>query len=183
MARISLAPAPVRDTPPPPSRSANDLRTVSLWRILRRDNAAFLLASFGTVLFGYALLVWITGHSFGGRGRPARAVPAEEALGFTAVTGALMVTLWAIAGLRALWIRRLFHVGEPVQATVEKVSHAKGYSRVRLGYRHRGTQCSLRRSIRRSARARTLAPGDSVAILVDPERSRRIVVAELFDGG
>jgi hypothetical protein len=63
------------------------------------------------------------------------------------------------------------------------VSHAKGYSHVWLDYRHRGTSCKLRRGIRRSTRAQTLAPGDSLAILVDPGRSRRLVLAELFDRG
>lgn len=159
------------------------LRRVSWPRILKHDNPAFLLATFGTVLFAYSLLVLVTGHTPGGRGRPSKPVTTEDALGFLTATGTLMVFLCSLAGLRVWRVLRLFRIGEPAQATVETISHAKGYSKLRFGYQHDGTTHSRRRAIRKSARARTLQPGDSLAILVDPERPRRMVLAELFDGG
>ena len=146
---LGVALAREEEAAPSPDLPVAITRQVSLRRILRHDNLTFLLASFGTVLFAFSLVVWITGSAPGGRGRPSRTVTPEEALAEMAFTGALMIGLWVLAGLRAWRIRRLFGIGERVEARVEKISHAKGYTRLRLDYRHRGTPCSLRRSIRR----------------------------------
>jgi len=160
-----------------------ELRAVSFLRILWHDNAAFLLLTFGTVLFLFALVVWITGSAPGGRGRPARDVSPQEARIALAFTGTLMVGGGVLASLRALWLRRVFRSGEPVQATVTQVSSAKGYSRLRFEYRHGGVPYALKRSLRRSPRAQALAPGDSFTLLVDPWNSRRVVLAELYERG
>ncbi len=165
----------------PARRDLRDLRQVSLWSILRHDNASFLLASFGTVLFAYSLLVCVTGRTIGGRGRPSRPVAPGEAQAFALVTGGLMAVLCALAGLRAWRVHRLFRVGEVVQATVEAVSHAKGRSRVSLDYEFGGTRRSIRRSIRKSSRALALQPEDALALLADPHRPKRVVLAELYD--
>src|SRR5262245_15599220 len=170
----------VRDSSPARPPEPHDVRAVSLLRILRHDNVAFLLVSFGTVLFAFALFVWVTGANPGGRGRPTRPVSPAEARGFAAFTGALMMSGCALALVRAARVRRLFRVGELVHATVAAVHHMKGYSRLRLDYRHRGEPCAVQRTIRRSARARALQPGDALAILVDPQHSRRLVLAELY---
>lgn len=174
---VALAPA----QPSAPELDLAALRTVPLRKLLRHDNLAFLLASFGSVLFAFALLIWITGSQPGVRGRPSRPVSPAEARAILLFTGTLMASLCSLAALRLWRIHRLFQLGELVQARVAKVSRAKGYARVWIDYRHRGTQCSVKRSIRRSARAERLAPGDSLTILVDPEHSRRLVLAELHE--
>ncbi|MCI0587468.1 MAG: hypothetical protein L0323_11570 [Planctomycetes bacterium] len=178
-----LGAALVREDREAQSPDPRSLREITLWKILRHDPHWFPMVAFGIVLFAFSLLVWITGRMPGGRGRPARPVDPEEARAFLSVAALLMASLCAIAGLRAWRIRGLFEVGDVVQATVERVTYAKGTSRVRFDYEHRGTRCSLRRSIRKSARARALKPGDSLAILVDPDRPRRVVLAELYDRG
>ncbi|HEX6883536.1 MAG TPA: DUF3592 domain-containing protein [Planctomycetota bacterium] len=180
--RLALGTAPKREqgeAPPEPDA----LRAVSLLRILRHDNAAFLMATFGAVLFLIALVVWITGRAPAGRGRPPRVVSPQEARAELAFTGILMVSGGALASLRALWLRRLFRGGEPVQATVTQVATVKGYSRLRFAYRHGGVPCTLKRTIRRSPRAQGLTPGDTFTILVDPWNSRRVVLAELYERG
>ena len=164
-----------------PSPAKQSLRQVSFRKILRHDNPSFLMASFGATLFTFALFICISGTTPGGRGHRPRPVDPESAQGFLIFTGILMVSLCALAALRAIRIRRLFRSGDDVEATVETVSSAQGRSHLRLAYRHGGAHHSVRRSIRKSTRARALKPGEAFSILVDPTRPKRIVLAGLYD--
>lgn len=178
----SLGLALAKKDRPPQVLEPRDDREVSLRKILRHDNPTFLMASIGTVLFLFSVFAWVTGAAEGEPGRSRRSGGAEADLGFISITAALMVVTCALAWLRAWRIRGLIGVGDLVLATTGKVSTAKGYSRVRFEYEHGGERRSMRRTIRRSERARALAPGDSFAILVDPVRPKRVVPIGLYDG-
>jgi hypothetical protein len=150
---LALGTTPVRESRTAPSLDEQSLREVSWRAILRHDNPAFLLVTFGGVLFAFALLIWVTGSSPGGRGRPSRPVPPAEARALVLGTGVLMASLCSLAALRAWRVRRLFRIGARVQASVTKISHAKGYSHLRLDYRHGSREHARPRArARRSAR-------------------------------
>lgn len=181
--RLALGTRGERERPQEAAPSLRELRQVSWGRILRHDNATFLLVTFGSVLFAFALAVWLTGSAPAGRGRPAREVSPEEARALLQGAAVLLAVLWGLAGLRAGWLRRIFALGVPERATVVDVAHARGYSRVRFEYRHGGTARRLRRTIRRSPRAQALATGEAFTLLVDPGWPKRVVLAELYERG
>jgi hypothetical protein len=148
--------------------------------VLKHDNP-FLLASFGLILVGMALYVLVSGEAPGGRGRPGSPVdPRSAAIALGYAVGVALL-LWIPAVIRIQRIRDVFACGTEVQATVRKVRTVKGYSRIDLDFVHNGAKRSVRRTIRGSAKASALEPGSAVGVLVDPQSSRRVVLAELFD--
>jgi len=151
-----------------------------LWKIVWNDNASGLMAMIGPVLFVFALCEQLSGVAPGGRGRAPRPVDPEFARLATAVTGALMAALWAFAAVRVARIRQLFEDGVEVEATLRKLTHLKGWVRLRLELERSGTTLSVRTTVRRSAHADALAVGDRLMLLVDPVHPKRVVWPAIY---
>jgi hypothetical protein len=153
----------------------------SPWKILKHDNASFLLVCFGAIVVAMALFVLVTGEVPGGRHRKPMTVDSRSASVVLAYAIGIAGVLWVPAVLRIRRIRDLFASGSEVRATVRKVSTRKGYSTIHLDFEHGGTKRSLRKSIRQSPKAQGLEPGSLVGVLVDPMRPSALVLAELYD--
>ena len=156
-------------------------RAPAFWKVLKHDNPSFLLASFGAILVAMAFYVLVSGEVPGGRGRPGTPIDPRSAATVLAYSFGVALALWIPAALRVQRIRDVFACGTQVQATVRNVRTVKGYSRIDLDFVHNGSKRSIRRTIRRSAKAVALEPGSAVGLLVDPHSPRRVVLAELYD--
>ena len=156
-------------------------RIPAIWKIVKHDNAAFLLASCGAILVAMAIFVRISGVMPSHRHNEVVDVDPEAANAILRNTCLVAGVLWIPAALRVLRIRDLFESGSEVRATVRKVSRFKGYSTIDLDFLFAGAVRSSRSTIRRSARAKAVGPGSLVGVIVDPTKPSRLVLADLYD--
>ena len=156
-------------------------RIPAIWKIVKHDNASFLLASCGAILVAMALFVRISGVMPSHRHNEVVSVDPEAAKAILRNAILLAGVLCVPVAFRVLRIRDLFESGSEVRATVRKVSRFKGYSTIDLDFLFAGSVRSSRSTIRRSARARAIGPGSLVGVIVDPSKPSRLVLAELYD--
>ena len=155
-------------------------RIPAVWKVVKHDNATFLLASVGVILVAIALFVKMTG-TFPSRRHSDVQVDPQTA---TSLLGSMLLVvgvLWIPAAFRILRIRGLFESGNEVRATVRKIQRFKGYCTIDLDFLLGGRVCAGRSTIRRSAKARTIGLGSQFGVIVDPSNPSRLVLAGLYD--
>jgi hypothetical protein len=155
-------------------------RIPAIWKVVKHDNATFLLASVGAIFVAMAVFVKMTGTIPSSRHADVHVDP-RTATAILENTLLVVGVLWIPAAFRVLRIRDLFKSGNEVRATVRKIRRFKGYSTIDLDFLIGGRVCSSRSTIRRSAKARAIGPGSLVGVIVDPAKPSRLVLAELYD--
>ena len=148
--------------------------------VLWTDNACYTITLIAPMFFFLALMVKLTGTVPGGRGKPDQPVDPEFATLLLASATLLALFLYAIVALRVARVRRLFDLGEEVEATVLKVSRFKGGGRLKLEFERAGTTYRVRSTFKRWATTPTFAEGNRVALLVDPSNPKRAVPVALY---
>src|SRR5262245_29372653 len=98
----------------------------SIRSILGTDNVCWAISSIAPVVFVLTLIVKLTGTVPGGRGKPDVPIAPEQASIVLASGTAFALFLVWIAALRVARVRRLFDLGEEVEAEVRKVKRFRG---------------------------------------------------------
>lgn len=154
-------------TPP-----AEERRVPGLWRIVRTDTAA----GTGALVLALAWILFAGAVALGRVPLDDLADHARVDPGPLVLTGAATVVGLAVLLWRVLRIRSVFRRGRVVQATVEHVLFHRGRGRVRFRYGEHASWVA----VHQTRAARLLREGDTIEVVVDPDRPTVALPRSLF---
>lgn len=143
--------------------------------IIGTDHTAAL--AFGGPLAGWllaALIVLIPDA------RPVLTGEGGHGPGFLFIVAFATVAGWGIAFWRVYTIRGLFSRGVPAVGQVCGIRSARTLVMVDFRYTYHGRQYQATADLLASDRARQIRAGDTVALLVDPDRPRQALIRDLY---
>ena len=114
------------------------------------------------------------------RGKPDTPVDSEVATMVLAGGVAVILLLAAIVALRVARIRRLFDEGREIEASVRKVTHARGRTRLKLEFELHGIPYKVTSAFLRWSRTPEFSEGTRIPVLVDPAHAKRAIPLALY---
>jgi hypothetical protein len=151
----------------------NTPRIPSILQILRNDYLAITLAFTPLILWLLPLVVY---------GLPAALGTRTPALNPLALPGMAAITVfcWAALVWRVTMVRTIFANGDLVEGIITRIWFYRQRGQCELSFTHMGMVCTAKSTLVKTEKARRLAVGGKVMLVVDAGDVKRVFLRDLY---